>query len=153
MSLSIDDLNTREKQLYSVVTDLINKKQKFRVEARGHSILYHSQIIGGTPMINITKYVTSPTIDTKTNILTVSPGQRLVEVGSYLQKYGLRLYGVPESSDITIGGAVLMGAHGGGSFKCLAEYVTEMWLIDGLGKLQIISDSNLFTKLLILIFL
>ena len=82
--------------------------------------------------------------DDKEHVI-VSAGSTLEYIKDFLKEYGLRILGNPESKTITVGGAVLMGSHSGSKIVgCLAEYVTDMWLIDGTGNVQHITDTNLF---------
>jgi hypothetical protein len=141
----LENFDQKELDLIDAVRSLIKQKKKFRVKARMHSHIYGNQFYPGMNEINILDYKVPPTLDTKTNILTISPGYRQQEIKEYLKPFGLRLIGVTETYDVTIGGAVIVGAHNGSdNYKCLAEYVKEMWIIDGTGKIHCLTDPKLF---------
>lgn len=137
-------LRPKEKKLYDQICALLNSGKTVRAYGSGHSNLDYSPIFNAQSYICMADYIEEPYLE-KNNILVVSPGMSLDEIRKFLAKYNLRLYGTPESKSITIGGAILFGAHNGtGHWDCMAHYVQEMLLIDGKGEALILKDPQLF---------
>jgi hypothetical protein len=74
-------------------------------------------------------------VDPATKTLLVSSGYTFAECRSQLDAHGLVLKGTPETDTITIGGAIAVGAHGGGRYqKPLSGYALEIWIRDHQGE-------------------
>lgn len=76
-------------------------------------------------------------VDTTSQTLLVGSGYTFKECEPALKKAGLILRGTPETDTITIGGALAVGAHGGGRFqKVLVGYLLEIWIRDSKGTVH-----------------
>lgn len=144
--MSLIKLYTPEIRLLTFARELISQNKNIRIHAGNHSDQFDNIFYQGDNIINITDYTINPYV--KNNILTASAGHTLIYLKDYLSLYGLKLRGTPESGYITLGGAVLNGVHHGSSlYDSIAEYVTEMLLIDGTGTVRRLKDSNLFINI------
>lgn len=75
------------------------------------------------------------TVDPKAKTLTVSSGYTLGECNKALNAHGLVFLGTPNADTITIGGALAVGAHGGGkTAPPFFSYLLEIWIQDAEGK-------------------
>lgn len=82
-------------------------------------------------------------VDAEAMTLLVSSGFTFHECRPALRAAGLILHGTPETDSITIGGAIAVGAHGGGRWqKPISGYVQEMWIRDGKGTGRHITRSD-----------
>lgn len=74
-------------------------------------------------------------VDVATQTLLVSSGYTFKECIPLLDAHGLVFIGNPEADTISIGGAVAVGAHGGGRFQTpISGYLLEIWIRDAQGK-------------------
>lgn len=160
--LNYDDLDEKDKKLIDLVRNKIKLNKKIKAVSGKHSKKYYSKFYDDDIdfdddfeydenddyykneecyFINMMDYKIKPKLEN--DILCVSPGTELNEINKYLKNFGLKLNGVPESGNITIGGAVLMGAHNGSKlYDVLAKYVKEMWIINGLGEIKILREGD-----------
>ena len=125
-------------------------KKTVRVHATGHSHSYHSPLFDTDIAIASPVDLDPPQID-KTDEkdgrfwLTTPAATTLGQLKDVLAPHGLRLYGTPEALTISVGGAVVCGAHNGSHlFLPLAQYVTDMWLVNGQGQTERVRDPQLF---------
>mmetsp|Transcript_171479 Transcript_171479/g.549615 ORF Transcript_171479/g.549615 Transcript_171479/m.549615 type:complete len:474 (-) Transcript_171479:219-1640(-) len=73
-------------------------------------------------------------VDASRQTLLVSSGYTFKDCLPELKVAGLLLQGTPEASTISIGGALAVGAHGGGLFQApICGYVLELWIRDAQG--------------------
>lgn len=139
------NLHPIEEELLKKVRSLTDAKKKFRVLGRGHSQTYLNRLCCAENEIDMTQFLAPMEYNDETQMLTTSAGYSLGQVRDFLKQYNSRLYGTPESYDISIGGAIVVGAHSGSDvFGFLTENVQEMWLISGMGEIEIITNKNLF---------
>ncbi len=114
--------------------------------------LLHSSVFDSPHMIYTGDFIEDPLIHYTDSheleaILTVSPGMALKDIRTYLKRYDLKLYGTPESKYITIGGAILCGAHNGSHYwDSMANHVIGMLIVDGQGNLSLLTDPDLFVN-------
>mmetsp|Transcript_58960 Transcript_58960/g.164764 ORF Transcript_58960/g.164764 Transcript_58960/m.164764 type:complete len:456 (-) Transcript_58960:210-1577(-) len=82
-------------------------------------------------------------VDAEANTLLVSSGYTFQDCRPALDAAGLVLRGTPEADTITVGGAVAVGAHGGGLYqKPLSGYVLEVWIRDARGEVQLFAAGD-----------
>lgn len=95
-----------------------------------------------SPVVDATLRETKE-VDVQNQTLLVSSGYTFRECTKELEAAGLVLLGTPEADTITIGGAIAVGAHGGGrKFMPLSGYLLEIWLRDGRGQIKHISKGD-----------
>jgi len=82
-------------------------------------------------------------VDVASKTILVGAGYTFKECLPLLDRAGLILHGTPEVDTITIGGAIAVGAHGGGRFqKPCSDYIKEMWILDGQGELVRVDPAD-----------
>ena len=143
-------LKPKEQALYEHSISLLKTEHTLRAYGSGHSTLYHNALLDDAHTVDVSRFIEEPKIQHGTStqaysILTVSAGMALGAIRDFLKPYKLKLYGTPESKTISIGGAIVCGAHNGsGLWDSMADYVIDMLLVDGTGTLQVITDPQLF---------
>ncbi len=78
--------------------------------------------------------------------VTVQAGMRFNDLNEFLRPQKLSVNMVTELSSFTVGGMLGSGTHGSTLQKpsnMLADYVTEMKIVDGLGEVRILSGEQL----------
>ena len=154
------NLYPAELELQQRIKYLLSQGGNIRANAAGHSNYFDNSFYPGTNAIDTKNYLIKPFItlskssllnpkelekSDKNYILTASAGHRLDTLRNFLKLYSLRLLGTPESMYITLGGAVVVGAHHGSALqRSIADYVTEMLLFDDNGEVVKVTDPNLF---------
>lgn len=138
-------LHSKEIELQNKIKKMASNNLKIRVHGGNHSNYFDNAFYPGSNVINVSDYKIDPWMDG--DILTASAGHSLDYLRKFLKKYGLRMLGTPESKYITLGGAVVVGAHGGSSYqKTMTDYVTEMLLFDSKGNVIRLLNKNLFVN-------
>ena len=85
-------------------------------------------------------------LDTEKREVTVQAGMRFNELTTYLRDYKLSAPMVTELATFTIGGMLGSGTHGSTftqKSSMIADYVTELKLVDGQGDLRILTGEML----------
>ena len=84
--------------------------------------------------------------DTDNMTVTVQAGMRFNNLNDYLRDTGLAVNMVTELGTFSIGGMLGSGTHGSTFTKksnMIADYVTEMKIVDGLGDLRVLTGEQL----------
>lgn len=92
---------------------------------------------------NMTKVVS---FDADKQLITVEAGLRFNDFNDFVREKGLSVNMVTELGTFTIGGMLGSGTHGSTLARpsnMLADYVTEMKIVDGLGNLQVLTGEAL----------
>ncbi|XWV24979.1 hypothetical protein QJ856_gp0800 [Tupanvirus deep ocean] len=135
----------KEIELQRKIKQLLSSGLPIRAHGASHSNYFDNAFYKTFNEINVSNFVIPPTING--DILTASAGESLDNIRNFLKPYNLKLLATPESKFITLGGAVLVGAHHGSHLhKTMADYVTEMLLFDGNGDVKRITDKKLFVN-------
>lgn len=136
-------LNPTELKLQTDIKELLKNNTFIRPHGYGHSDYFDNAFYVAENTINLQKYTTIPNV--VNNILTSSAGHTLGYLRDFLKPYGLRFLGTPESQYITLGGAVVVGAHNGSKLQTsMSDYVVDMLVFDGNGDVKYINDPKLF---------
>ena len=85
-------------------------------------------------------------LDKEAKTVTVQAGMRFNDLNDILREEGLAVNMVTELEIFTIGGMLGSGTHGSTLHKksnMIADYVTQMKIVDGLGNLRVITGEEL----------
>lgn len=138
-------LHENELKLQSKIKELIHFGKTIRAHGASHSNYFDNPIYPSKNIIEMEKYTIQPRLNG--NILTASAGHTLDYLRNFLKPYDLRLLATPESKFITLGGAVVVGAHNGSLLqKTMVDYVTEFLLFDANTNVHRIRDNKLFVN-------
>lgn len=109
-----------------------------RVAGAGHSTLYSNVFTQESRCKS--PHHTQPLVPTnlsynpKFHTVTVGSGALLRDIERFTGTHGRRVVGMPEVSTITVGGAVSVGAHGGGlRHGTLSSQIKRLWVYSGSG--------------------
>ena len=138
-------LYPQEIELQNHLKELLPLNKTIRAHGGNHSNYFDNAFYRAEIAIDLQKYTITPYLNG--NILTASAGSSLDSLRKFLKPYNLRLFGTPESKFITLGGAVLNGAHNGSAMhKTMSDYVTEMLFFDSTGAVRRTTDKSLFSN-------
>jgi hypothetical protein len=83
------------------------------------------------------------TVDTLARTVTAAGGKTFKQCRQTLERASLVLRGTPEADSVSLGGAIAVGAHGGGRHNMpVSGYVTQIWIRDGRGRLVRLRASD-----------
>lgn len=132
---------TSSSDVIAIVNEAINNNLTVKAFGARHS---QTDIIctEGIP-VDMTK-MKSCTMNADNVTATFGPGVTIREAGIFLLQHGRALRTTPAYANITIGGAIGTGAHGS-TIKynaTISAQVVQMTVVNGLGQLIVISDTD-----------
>jgi len=130
---------TTEQEVVSIVQRALEQGTTLRVFGAGHS--WSPLVKSDGILINLDRLVVPPSI--VGNLVTVSAGMRLRDLGPWLQQKGLALKNLGAITAQSIAGAVGTGTHGTGrEFEVIGSQITSMRIVDGKGVARDVGSAT-----------
>jgi FAD/FMN-containing dehydrogenase len=120
---------------------LVVNANELRVMGSRHS--WSKGIVTDSTLVSLDKMCSVLEIDAKALRVKAQAGMKLKDLSAKLEAQGLAFANLGSIADQSLAGAMSTGTHGTGiGFRCLAEQVTRLSLVDGRGELRHLSRGD-----------
>ncbi len=114
---------------------VVRGARELRVMGAGHS--WSTGIVTNDTLVSLDRLRRVLDVDRRALRVTVEAGIRLKDLIRELERVGLALENLGSIAEQSIAGAIATGTHGSGaSFRCLADQVVSLSLVDADGELR-----------------
>jgi hypothetical protein len=119
----------------------MKKARTLRVMGARHS--WSGGIVTDGTLVSLEKMNRVLHIDRKEMRVTAEAGMRLMDLIVELEQHGLALENLGSIAEQSLAGAISTGTHGTGiGFRCLADQVQSISLVDGQGEIRVIDRDH-----------